>query len=143
MFKNLPFISIIALVLVSLCAISLHALTNKPNHLENMHSSDHSKYGLSGKFTAKVGKADELVSILLEAAELVSTAKGCHLYIVSRDAENGNDVWVYEVWDSKEDHANSLQLEGIRELISRAIPLIDGQPQRGTELKVAGGAGLR
>ena len=104
--------------------------------------SQDSKYGLHGSLPAKEGKADELVSILLKASKLVSNAKGCHLYIISKDAEDKNKIWVTEVWDSKEDHDNSLQNEEVRKLISKAMPLIDGEPGKGFELEVIGGAGL-
>lgn len=107
-----------------------------------MYKLKNNKYGLFGKFTAKEGKSDELLSILLDASELVSTAKGCHLYIINKDIENDNDIWVNELWDSKEDHDNSLKVEGVKELIMKAIPLIDGQPEKGVELKVVGGAGI-
>lgn len=88
------------------------------------------------------GNGDNLASILLEAAQLVSTAKGCHLYLVSRDTKEAEAVWVTEVWDSKEDHDNSLKVEGVRELIGRAMPLLDGMPEKGQELEVLGGAGI-
>ncbi|MEX0778331.1 MAG: antibiotic biosynthesis monooxygenase family protein [Balneolales bacterium] len=87
-----------------------------------MVQTEQNKYGLSGKFTANDGKADELASILLKASKLVSTAKGCQLYIISKDPQNENHVWVTEVWDSKADHNHSLHVEGVRELISKAIP---------------------
>lgn len=100
------------------------------------------KYGLHGKLTATEGNGDNLSSILLEASKLVSTAKGCHLYVVSKDKEERNAVWVTEIWDSKEDHDNSLNVEGVKELIARAIPLLKGKPEKGQELEILGGAGL-
>lgn len=51
-------------------------------------------------------------------------------------------MWVTEVWDSKEAHDNSLQDEEVRSLISKAMPLLDGEPERGFELDVIGGVGL-
>lgn len=108
--------------------------------MERVHQH---KYGLFGKFTAKKGKADELLSVLLDASDLVSKAKGCHLYLISKDTENRNNIWVNELWDSKEDHDNSLNIEGVKELITKAIPLIDGQPEKGIELEVVGGAGVK
>lgn len=101
-----------------------------------------SKYGLHGIIQAVDGKEEELVSILLDAAELVSASQGCHLYIVSSDAVDSNKIVITEVWESKEDHDNSLKIEGVKELISRAMPLIEEQPEKGMELNVFGGAGL-
>ncbi len=101
-----------------------------------------SKYGLLGKLKAKEGNGEELASILLQAAHLVSTAKGCRLYLISK-AENDDDaVWVTEVWDSKEDHDNSLRVEGVRALISQALPILAEMPQKGQELQILGGTGI-
>jgi quinol monooxygenase YgiN len=97
------------------------------------------KYFLYGKFTVKAGLAEELVTILLEASRLVSTAKGCRLYIIGKDSNDKNSVWVTEVWDSKEDHDNSLKVEGVKELISKAMPMFAEQPQKIKELEIVGG----
>lgn len=100
------------------------------------------RYGLHGNLSATTGNGDKLATILLEAAQLVSTAKGCRLYLVSRDQNDLDSVWVTEVWDSKDDHDNSLQVPGVKELIGQAMPLLAGKPERGQVLEVLGGAGL-
>jgi len=100
------------------------------------------KYGLHGKLKATEGNGDKLATILLGAAKLVSTATGCHLYIVSKSKDEEDTVWVTEVWDSKEDHDNSLKQDRVRELISQAMPILDGRPEKGLELEVLGGAGI-
>lgn len=100
------------------------------------------KYGLQGSLKAKPGKGNELASILLKASELVSNAKGCHIYLVSQDVENRDIVWVNEVWDSQEDHDNSLKTDEVRALISQAMPILDGPPQKGIETIILGGKGL-
>jgi hypothetical protein len=43
---------------------------------------------------------------------------------------------VTEVWDSKEDHDASLNIESVKKIISAAIPLIDGKPEKGQELEI-------
>ena len=100
------------------------------------------KYLLHGKLTASRDNSGQLISILIEASKLVSIAKGCNLYLISKDANDKDAVWITEVWDSKQDHDNSLHAEGVKELISRAIPLLGEQPQKGQELEVLGGTGL-
>lgn len=100
------------------------------------------KYGLHGKLQAVDGKGEQLAAILLQAAKLVATAHGCRLYLVSKDASDPNAVWVTEVWDAKEDHDNSLKVPGVRELIGRAMPILEGMPEKGMVLEVLGGAGL-
>ncbi|MCB0585591.1 MAG: antibiotic biosynthesis monooxygenase [Phaeodactylibacter sp.] len=100
------------------------------------------KYGLYGKLNALPGKGNELAAILLEAAELVRNARGCNIYLIGKDANNADTIWVTEVWDSKEDHDESLKADAVRQLIGRAMPLLDGRPEGGTELEVLGGVGV-
>lgn len=97
------------------------------------------KYGFFGKFKAYSGQRDALVTLLLEAAKLVSTAKGYHQYIVYTEAKSEDVVCVSEIWDSKEDHDNALKIEGSMELIMKARPLIEGAPET-VELEVMGGS---
>lgn len=100
------------------------------------------KYGLHGKLQAISGKGEKLSSILLEASQLVSTAKGCHLYLVSTDSHDADAIWITEVWDSQEDHDQSLSIPGVRELIGKAMPILAGKPEKGQVLNVMGGAGI-
>jgi quinol monooxygenase YgiN len=99
------------------------------------------KYGLFGTLKAQPGKGPELGVILLKAAALMETAKGCILYLVSTTVDNPDAISVVEVWESKEDHDSSLALPGVRELITQAMPLLDGPPA-GITLDVLGGKGL-
>ncbi len=100
------------------------------------------KYGLHGWLKSTEGNAHVLADIMLRAASLMKTAKGCQLYIVSTDENDKNMIWITEVWDSKEDHTNSLSIEGVKELISEALPILDGAPEKGQELTVLGGNGI-
>jgi quinol monooxygenase YgiN len=99
------------------------------------------KYGLYGKLQAHAGKGKELGDILLKAARLLENAQGCVLYIISKTADSPEGIYVFEVWDTKEDHDNSLKLAGVRELISQAMPLLAGKPE-GATFDVLGGKGL-
>lgn len=99
-------------------------------------------YLLHGKLTAKSGHRDELASILLEASKLVSKAKGCKIYVIGKDDNDSSSVYVTEIWESKNDHENSLKVEGVRELIMKAMPILEGQPTKGQELEILGGTGV-
>ena len=100
------------------------------------------KYGLHGKLVATKGNAEKLTQILIQASKLVSTAKGCHLYVVSLDPSDTHTVWVTEIWDSVENHDASLKVPGVRALIGQAMPLLDGVPEKGQELNILGGFGI-
>jgi quinol monooxygenase YgiN len=98
-------------------------------------------YGLHVRFTAKPGEGDALAAILLEAAEGVRRLDACRLYLVSRSPDDGDVVFVTEAWTDREAHDASLQDEGARALIGRAMPLLAGAPEA-TALAPAGGKGL-
>jgi len=100
------------------------------------------KYLLHGKLKAKAGKREELASILLEAAETLKAAKGCDVYAIGKDANDTNSVWITEIWHSKEDHDNSLKLDSVKSVIMKAMPILDGMPQKGQELEIVGGLGV-
>ena len=99
-------------------------------------------YLLHGKLTAKAGQRDELANILLQASKLVAAVKGCKVYVIAKDENEQDAVYITEIWDSKEDHDNSLKIENVRDLIMKAMPVIEGKPQKGQELEIIGGIGI-
>ncbi len=98
-------------------------------------------YGLWGKIVAVAGQGDVLAAHLLDAAAALDDVAGCRLYIVSRDADDADAVWVMEVWESREAHRASLDLPAVQELIARARPVIAGMGER-VEVSTIGGKGL-
>jgi quinol monooxygenase YgiN len=60
-------------------------------------------------------QGDELAEILVEASQLVATAPGCRIYLISRDPEDESLVVVTEVWDSEQNYTSSLQMTGVRD----------------------------
>lgn len=78
-------------------------------------------YGLIGSMTAVEGKRDELIKILLEG---VNDMPGCLSYIVAKDPNDANGIWITEVWDSKDSHAASLKLPSVQAAIAKGKPLI-------------------
>ena len=98
-----------------------------------------SRYGLFGKLQAHPGQGDALAGLLLGSGN--ANMPGCELYVINRSPEDPDAIWVYEVWESKEAHAASLQLESVRDTIQLAMPLIAGFSDR-VELLPVGGQGL-
>ncbi len=87
---------------------------------------------------AAPGKRDALIEILLEGqAEL----PGCLSYIVARDTEDENAIWIIEVWESQARHQASLSLPSVQQAIERGKPLIAGFGER-FETEPVGGVGL-
>jgi quinol monooxygenase YgiN len=63
-------------------------------------------YGFLATMTAKPGKGDDVVELLLSGLEEGNPAstEWCLLYLVSRSASNPDLITVQEGWTSEEDH---------------------------------------
>jgi quinol monooxygenase YgiN len=92
-------------------------------------------YGLIGKITAAADKRDELIGVLLAG---VANMPGCLSYIVAKDANDVNAIWITEVWDSKASHEASLSLPSVKEAIANGRPLIAGFSDRSVTTPVGG-----
>ena len=95
-------------------------------------------YGLIGRMTAKPGQRDPLIAILLGG---VSGMPGCLSYIVAKDPEDADSIWITEVWDTAASHRASLSLPSVQAAIAKGRPLIAGM-DKGTQTVVVGGHGL-
>lgn len=94
-----------------------------------------------GTFTTQPGRRDELAQLLREVTRLPTPMPGCRAYIVYALPDDPDKVGVFEVWDSREAHQSSLQLEAVRTLIERARPLMAGPPES-VEVEPLAGVGL-
>lgn len=92
------------------------------------------------RFTAIQGKSDELLQILLNAAEAMKSLDECEIYIVNKSKGEPEVIWVTEVWINAEAHKRSLLLEGSKTMIERAKTLIAGI--EATEILPIGGKGI-
>ena len=95
-------------------------------------------YGLISKIDVVAGKRDALAAILLNG---VAGMPGCRSYVVAKDLENPDALWVTEVWDSEEAHAESLSLPSVQAAIREGRPMIAGFSER-SETEPIGGHGL-
>lgn len=96
------------------------------------------KYSVNGKLSATEGNGQNLLKILLEAAEEIKKVDTCFCYIVGMSADEKDSVYVYEVWESKDAHQASLQLDVVKKLIEKAMPIIESMTSY-PELVIYGG----
>lgn len=95
-------------------------------------------FGLIGRMKAQPGTRDELISILLEGT---GGMPGCLSYVVARDPDDADAIWITEVWSDEASHKASLSLPAVQRAIARGRPLIAGfDSQQRTE--PVGGVGL-
>ena len=98
------------------------------------------RYGIFVKMTARPGKRDAVVAILLRDVEKANTV-GCDLYVVNLAPDSPDVIWVTEVWTSREAHRASLQLPSVKQAIAEAMPMLTGDFKQ-IEVDVVGGLGL-
>jgi len=97
-----------------------------------------SMYGLIGKIRATPGQRDALIAILLEGT---TAMPGCLAYIIAKDKQDADAIWITETWDSQDHHKASLTLPSVQAAIKQARPLIAGFGER-FETEPIGGQGL-
>jgi quinol monooxygenase YgiN len=95
-------------------------------------------YGLIGRMIAAPGRRDDLVAILLGGE---GELPGCLSYVIARDIENADALWITEVWDSEAAHKASLALPAVKAAIAKGMPLIAGFDNR-VVTEPMGGVGL-
>lgn len=78
-------------------------------------------YGLIGSFKAHMGERDTLIALM---SAHVADMPGCLSYIIAKDPQEPETIWVTEVWDSEESHKASLQIPAVKDTIKHALPLI-------------------
>ncbi|MFG3288866.1 putative quinol monooxygenase [Streptomyces sp. NPDC048179] len=96
-------------------------------------------YGYIGSMKTRPGRRDDVVAILLSAAENLREL-GCRSYVVGLADDDPDTIVVTEVWESKEHHDASLRLPEAKAAITAAMPMLTGE-FTGRELTVAGGLG--
>jgi quinol monooxygenase YgiN len=95
-------------------------------------------YGLIGRIVAVPGRRGALAKILVPGS---GGMRGCLSYIVAKDPQNPDALWVTEVWVDQAAHRASLQLPEVQAAITRGRPLIAGFDNRAETVPI-GGIGL-
>lgn len=109
-------------------------MTNKLKNTANDY------YGRMGGFIANDGKEKQLFDLLCKASTLMKGADGCYQYIVGKNIDDEKIIWVCEIWESADYHKKSLALNGVRELIAQAMPMIKSTIPVGAELEIFKGS---
>lgn len=96
--------------------------------------------GRDGVPTAKPGKRDRVIEILVESGKLFDDNPACLLYLVNEAVDDPDLIWVADLWTSQEEHVQALAQPELRRFIDEAIPLLDGMPEQ-VAIRLVGGKG--
>jgi quinol monooxygenase YgiN len=111
--------------------MAMAAMFIAPSKLKALESSAMEEiipeYGLIGQLIAQPGKRAELAAILLEGTGDMPGNMG---YVVGEDSSNADALWVVEIWQTKDAHAQSLKLPGVQAAIAKGRPIIAGFGER-------------
>ncbi|MDQ0251208.1 quinol monooxygenase YgiN [Sphingomonas kyeonggiensis] len=80
-------------------------------------------YGTIGKIKAQPGKRAELIALLSGGT---GDMPGCIAYLIAEDVKDAEGIWITEIWQSKQHHADSLKLPAVQAAIAKGRPLIAG-----------------
>jgi quinol monooxygenase YgiN len=92
-----------------------------------------------GKAVAKRSKGGELADVLLAAAAELESDPGCELYLIHRQSDEPDVIWVTELWRSQADLDASLEQVRGSDRAAAAMALVDGWEM--IELDLLGGKG--
>ena len=92
-----------------------------------------------GKATARQGQGAELAQVLLGAARELEADPGCQLYLINRQADEPDVIWVTELWRSQADLDTTLERIRGSEGVAAAMALVEDWQM--IELEQLGGKG--
>ena len=93
-----------------------------------------------GKFTALPGKGERVAELLVGAADELGANPGCLLYLVNRQADAPDTVWVTELWRSRAELDEVLVRLRESSAVAEVMPLVDKAEM--IELDLVGGKGI-
>ncbi|MFC0542383.1 putative quinol monooxygenase [Kutzneria chonburiensis] len=95
-------------------------------------------HGFHATMTARPGRGDEVIRLLLDAPALPHP--DCVVFLVSRSVEDPDTVTVTEGWTSREAHSRFFASEQAKALVAALEPLLHGESRYTDEVPVGGKA---
>lgn len=92
-----------------------------------------------GKSVARRGQGAQLAELLLAAAAELGDDPGCELYLINRQADDEDVIWVTELWRSQADLDASVERIGGSERVAAVMALVEDWQM--VELDLLGGKG--
>ncbi|MGD9702442.1 MAG: putative quinol monooxygenase [Acidimicrobiia bacterium] len=81
------------------------------------------------KLAAAPGRRDELVAVLQLALDNVENEAGTTYYLLHADDNDADLLWMYELYEAKEDLQAHMGAPWFAELGPKLAPLLGGRPE--------------
>jgi quinol monooxygenase YgiN len=95
-------------------------------------------HGFHATMTARPGKGDDVVQLLLNAPSLAHD--DCVVFLVGRSTAHPDTVYVTEGWTSEQAHRTFFATEPAQALVAALEPLLTGESRYTDEMPVGGKA---
>jgi quinol monooxygenase YgiN len=92
-----------------------------------------------GRMTVQPGRGADAAALLLEAADELRSDDGCELYLVNRQADDPDVIWVTELWRSQADLDASIARIRGSDRVAEVMALVANAEM--VELDLLGGKG--
>ncbi|SDY64656.1 putative quinol monooxygenase [Herbiconiux ginsengi] len=101
-------------------------------------------YGFAATLTAKPGRGDDLVKLLLSGLEEGNPASSeyCLVYLVSRSASDPDVAHVIEGWTTEDDHHRIFATPAAQAIVAGFAELLEGESVYTDLIPVGGKAAL-
>jgi quinol monooxygenase YgiN len=93
-------------------------------------------FGFQAIMTARPGKRDRVITLLLAAPALPHP--DCVVFLVGRSTEDNDTVYVTEGWTGRDEHARFFASPQAQKFVARLQPLLTGESQTLDQLPVGG-----
>lgn len=87
-------------------------------------------HGLVNKLTAKPGKREQVVQILIESERIFDDNPACQMYLVTESTEDPEVIWVIDLWSNAEEHSEALKAPELKPFVQEAMGLLEGVPEQ-------------
>ncbi|MGH3628156.1 MAG: putative quinol monooxygenase [Sciscionella sp.] len=93
-------------------------------------------------FTAAAGRSDELAELLVKVAEGLQSTPGCVYWLVARNRQAPDEIWVQELWATEDAAEDALAGQDVGGGPTPAdVMALRAQPPQRTDLSPVGGVG--
>ncbi|WP_330185408.1 antibiotic biosynthesis monooxygenase [Nocardia sp. NBC_01503] len=91
--------------------------------------SDGNMFSVFGRMTARPGRRDELIALLVQGFRAGGEGGGLVGYSVNTAFDDPDTIWLTQLWVDKKAHDETTRSEPVAAVSQQIPPLLAGQPE--------------